>query len=190
MKEIPPDQAQHLHFALLSSLSKAFIAQAETEVTAHKEQAGPLARVAVNLIIAYPLFGEIFWAKLCELIGCWAAGVMPRETTEYETESGVTVVEKLSEMDEKQRLKRVGARKEEALDVQMMRITGVLRLYFTMLFEDCPNPLAPQYRTGRFWVYLSHMLSDEIVLKRPIAPEAIYGSSNFNRLFILKQNNC
>lgn len=162
---------------MLSSLSKAFIAQAETEVTAHKEQAGPLARVAINLIVVYPLFGDIFWAKLCELIGCWAAGIMPPESTEIEViyEPGRTVVEKLSELPEKQRLKRVGAKAEEALDAQMMRITGVLRLYFTMMFEESEVPLTPQYTRGRLWAYLAHMLSDEMVLKRPIAPEAIYG---------------
>jgi nucleoporin GLE1 len=104
---------------------------------------------------------------------------MPRETTQIEIEPGNVIVEKMSELPEKQKLKRVGAKAEEGLEVQMMRVTGVLRLYFTMLFEDSAVPLPPQYRKGRWWAYLATVLNDEMVLKRPIAPEAIYGENCF-----------
>jgi len=39
-----------MYFALLSSLAKSILFQAETEVTAEEKSAGPLAQVAFNLL--------------------------------------------------------------------------------------------------------------------------------------------
>lgn len=166
---MPQADALHLHHGLLSSVSKAILLQAETEVTANKAQAGPLARVAVALIATYPLLGDIFWAKMCERVGCWAAGCEPLTLADESQET----------MGEKLRMKRWGMRAEEGQDVQTTRITGVLRLYFHMLFVSLdmqtPQPLPPQFRPGRFWMYLSQLLNNSIMLGRPVAAEAIYG---------------
>lgn len=166
---MPPSDAQHLHHALLSSVAKAILSQAETEVTANKAQAGPLARVSIALISTYPLLGDIFWAKMCERIGCWVVGCEPITLAD---ESQDTLPEKL-------RMKRWGMKAEEGQDVQTTRITGVLRLYFRMLFVSLdmqtPQPLLSQFRPGRFWLYLSQLLNNSIMLSRPVAAEAIYG---------------
>ena len=170
---MPQPDALHLHHALLSSVSKAILRQAETEVTANKAQAGPLARVAMSLIATYPLLGDIFWAKMCESVGCWAAGCEPETLPD----------EKHDELSEKVRVKRWGMRLEEAQDVQTTRIAGVLRLYFSMLFVSLDiqtqQPLPSQFRPGRFWMYLSQLLNNATMLGRPVAAEAIYGQLLF-----------
>ena len=69
----------------------------------------------------------------------------------------------------------------------------MLRLYFTvrccsrivLLFENSLVSLPPQYRRGRLWAYLPQMLSDEMVLERPIAPEEIYGQSVLQFLCVM-----
>lgn len=166
---MPEQDRLHLHAALLSSLAKAMIAQAETEVTANKAQAAPLARVAIGLMGIYPLLGEIFWAKLCEFIGCWAAGVEAIPLDDEDSDA----------LPEKERLKRCGSRPEESVDDQTTRISGVLRLYFSMLSAavdlPSPQPLPVPFRPARYWLYLSQLLNNEIVLSNSIAAEAIYG---------------
>ena len=171
---VPEPDSTHLHHALLSSLSKSFISQAETEVTAHKEQALLLARVAISLVVVYPFLGDIFWAKLCELTGCWAAGV----------ENLLLDDERFENLSEKEKMKRSGVRKDESSEGQTIRIAGVLRLYFAMIIAalDIPisQPLPPQFRPGRYWLYLSHLLNSERTLGKTVAPEAIYGMFHSN----------
>ncbi|KAI5122850.1 hypothetical protein M0805_003144 [Coniferiporia weirii] len=163
-----PEEAQNLHYALLSSFAKTVILQAETEVTAHKAQAGPLARVAVALIAAYPALGDIFWAKLCERAGCWAAGVEPALLADESSDA----------LSEKVKRKRWGARLEEGLEEKMTRLAGVLRLYFRMLFVSLdmqtPQPLPPPFRPSRYWAYLAQLLNNKIMLEKAVAPEIVY----------------
>ncbi|KAL5532421.1 GLE1 [Sanghuangporus sanghuang] len=161
-----PEEGQSLHYALLVSFSKAVIAQAETEVTAHKAQAGPLARVAVSLITAYPPLGDIFFARLCARAGCWAAGVEPL-TVEDET---------WEQLPEKEKQKRWGARSDENLEEQMTRISGVMRLYFAMLFAALKLGVhvTAAFRPSRFWLYLAQLLNNRTMLEKPVAPEIIY----------------
>lgn len=165
-----PGAPEALHYALLSSLAKIIIRQAETEITAHKEQAGPLAQVAVNLIAAYPHLADIFWAKLCELVGCWIA---PHEPPL----SHIDVLDGKTQLSDKQRAKIWSVREDEAQDTQTIRITGVLRLYCQMLFVPVANPLPPLFRPSRYWAYLAQLFSSPGLLRRPVAPEAIYGAS-------------
>ncbi|THH08673.1 hypothetical protein EW145_g2541 [Phellinidium pouzarii] len=163
-----PDEAQHLHHALLSSFAKTVILQAETEVTAHKAQAGPLAQVAIALIVAYPPLGDIFWARLCEQAGCWAAGVEPSMLEDENSET----------LSAKAKRKRWGARPEEGLEEKMTRLAGVLRLYFRMLFisldTPTPEPLPPPFRPGRYWLYLAQLLNNQAMLEKAVAPEIVY----------------
>jgi len=60
----PRHNMRRFYISLLSSLSKATLLQAETEVTASKAAAGPLAQVAANLLGALPHFSDIFYVKL------------------------------------------------------------------------------------------------------------------------------
>lgn len=151
-----------LHHAALSSLAKIIIRQAEAEVTAHKEQAVPLAKLAVSLIARDSLFADIFWAKLCDLVGCWIA---PAAASSHDAPDG-----------EKQYLKLWSRRPDELQDAQTMRITGVLRLYFHMLLVPVQSQLPPPYRPARLWAYLATLLANPALLERAVAPEAIYGT--------------
>lgn len=164
------DDAQNLHYALLASFAKAVIAQAETEVTAHKAQAKPLARVAVSLIIAYPALGDIFWARLIARAGCWMAGIEP----------SLLENEQMSTLTDKEKRKRWGAREQEGLEEKMTRLSGVLRLYFHMLFvsmnTSTTSPLPPPFRPGRYWLYMSQLLNNASMLGRAVAAEIIYGT--------------
>ncbi|KAH6909820.1 GLE1-like protein-domain-containing protein [Coprinopsis sp. MPI-PUGE-AT-0042] len=61
-----------IYAGLCSSLAKAIILQAETEVTAEKKAAIPLARVTFNLLTSLDaVFREVFWAKLVQRTGGW-----------------------------------------------------------------------------------------------------------------------
>lgn len=162
-----PEVAQQLHLALLSSFAKAVITQAETEVTANQAQAKPLARVALSMILSFPQLGDIFWAKLCERVGCWAAGVEPIPLPE----------EDQSALSDRIKQKRWGNRPDEALEDKSQRIAGVMRVYFAMLFLalDAPQPLPPPFRPWRFWLYLAQLLNNPPMLAKPAAPEVIYG---------------
>lgn len=165
-----PEDSQNLHHALLASFSKAVIAQAETEVTAHKASARPLALVAVALIRAYPELGDIFWARICARVGCWAAGV---KASVLEDETHET-------LPAKDKRKRWGiCSLDESKEDIVMRISGVMRLYFAMLFasleEEMKDPMPAPFRTGRYWLYLTQLLSNESMLARSVAPEVIYG---------------
>jgi len=172
---LPSADQQNLHFALLSSISKAVLSQAETEVTAHKAAAKPLARVIVGLIAAYPPLGEIFWARMIGSIGVWAVGGTEPSLIEVDDTTG-----ERHQLDVKGKLKRWGTRQDEATDAYVARVTGVLRLYFEMLFVEADGmnlgnvQLQPQYRPTRLWAYLAQLINNEGMLKRAAAPEAIY----------------
>lgn len=179
-----PEDAQNLHYALLASFSKVVIAQAETEVTAHKASARPLALVAVALIRAYPELGDIFWARICARVGCWAAGVIA-SVLEDETQ------ESLPAKDKRKRwgVCSLSENKEE----RVMRISGVMRLYFAMLFAslegEIKDPMPAPFRPGRYWLYLTQLLSNESMLGRSVAPEVIYGKRCSSILISINTSN-
>lgn len=163
-----PDDAQSLFHALLVSFSKTVIAQAETEVSAHKSQARPLARVCISLISTYPELGDIFWARLCARAGCWAAGVEP-VLLEDETSD---------QLSDKEKQKRWGSLPEEGSEEKMMRIAGIMRLYFSILSlsmePTASQPMPVPFRPARLWMYLSQLLNNSTMLEKPVAAEIIY----------------
>jgi len=171
---IPSADQQNLHHALLSSISKAVLSQAETEVTAHKAAARPLAQVIIALIAAYPLLGEIFWARMIGSIGVWAVGGIEPSLIEVDDATG-----ERHELDGKEKLRRWGMRHDEPTDAYVSRVAGVLRLYFEMLFVETDGAnfgnvqLQPQFRPARLWAYLAQLINHDGMLKRVVAPEAI-----------------
>lgn len=152
------------------------LSQAETEVTAHKAAARPLARVVVSLIAAYPLLGEIFWARMIGSIGVWAVGATEPSLIEVDDATS-----ERHELNEKEKLRRWGMRQDEPTDAYVGRVAGVLRLYFEMLFVETDGlnsgnaQLQPQFRPARLWAYLAQLINHDGMLKRVVAPEAIYG---------------
>ena len=110
-------------------------------------------------------------------IGVWAVGGIEPSLIEVDDATG-----ERHELDAKGKLRRWGMREEEPTDAYVSRVAGVLRLYFEMLFVEMDGlnlgnmQLQPQFRPARLWAYLAQLINHEGMLKRVVAPEAIYGT--------------
>ncbi|KAI0795044.1 GLE1-like protein-domain-containing protein [Abortiporus biennis] len=161
-----PPYPEEIYYAILSSLSKAILNQAETEVTAEKRSAIPLAQVTVNLLWSLDSFPDIFWTKLCQRTGGWPVPYVVA-STDYD---GTTLTEEA-------RVKALGYKsKEEPLSEYISRVSGIMRVYFHILFLETPKPLDPAFRTTRFWIYFSRILSQPNLLQSPVAPQILYAA--------------
>jgi nucleoporin GLE1 len=135
----------------LSSLSKAILLQAETEVTAEKKSAIPLSIVTAHLLQRLPGFDEILWAKLIQRTGGWAVPIaIPKDAdgdgTPWENDA--------------QRRKVMGYRNEEGESEYVTRIAGIMRVYFMTMWApvEIDQPLEKLYQTPRFWMWFSRVL--------------------------------
>ncbi|KZT06969.1 uncharacterized protein LAESUDRAFT_652261 [Laetiporus sulphureus 93-53] len=154
---------EHVYYALLSSLAKAILLQAETEVTAEKHSARPLADVTVRLLSTLNGFVEIFWAKLCQRAGGWPVPVMvPEEDVDG------------TKFDAAAWRKACGYRDGENSSDYTTRVSGLMRLYFMMLGIRSSGPLDFIFSTSKFWTYCARMLSEPSLLKQPIAPSILF----------------
>lgn len=154
-----------MYFALLSSLAKAILLQAETEVTAEKRSAAPLAQVAVNLLGELDGFAEAFWAKLCQRVGGWTIPIVVPPTDVDGTQ-----------FNEVQRAKALGYRDtNEPLADYITRVSGIMRVYFHIVCGSLAKPLHPAVRLPRYWTYISRMLSDTQLLETAVAPSVLHG---------------
>ncbi|KAI0746748.1 hypothetical protein C8Q80DRAFT_1345139 [Daedaleopsis nitida] len=160
----PQSHPQPVYLALLSSLSKAILLQAETEVTAEKKSAIPLAQVATNLLIALDGFADIFWAKLCQRAGGWPVPVVvPAKDTDNVL------------FTEDSRRKALGYRDtEEGLADYTSRVSGLMRVYFHILTVPVDQPLDPIMRLPRYWTFFSRMLKDPQLLESAVAPQVLF----------------
>jgi nucleoporin GLE1 len=164
----PPD----IYHALLSSLSKAILLQAETEVTAEKRSAGPLAQVTANLLGTLPKFPEVFFAKLVQRAGGWPVpAVIPLRD-----------VDDLPWKDEDERLKVMGYRKGngeglESTSEYISRVAGVMRVYFSILKAPVTSPLHRSFQMPRYWTWFARIMGEQGLLETAVAPQIIYGSS-------------
>ena len=61
-----PPHPPHIYHALLSTLAKSILFQAETKATAEIRSTKSLAHVAANLLEALSQFPEVFFAKLVQ----------------------------------------------------------------------------------------------------------------------------
>lgn len=154
-----------MYFALLSSLSKAILLQAETEVTAEKRSAIPLAAVAVNLLGALEGFASIFWAKLTQRTGGWPVPfVVPAIDA-----NGII-------LDAERRRKALGyLNSQETLVDYSTRVSGIMRVYFHILFIPTPQPLDPVFTPQRYWTYFARMLSERMLIQSGVAPQILHG---------------
>ena len=153
-----------VYIALLSSLAKAILLQAETEVTAEKKSAIPLAQVTTNLLMALQGFADIFWAKLCQRAGGWPVPVVvPAKDVDG------------SPFTEETRRKALGyCDAEETLADYTSRISGSMRVYFHILTTPVDQPLDPIMRLPRCWTFFSRMLKDPNMLESPVAPQVLF----------------
>ncbi|KAF9235475.1 GLE1-like protein-domain-containing protein [Melanogaster broomeanus] len=158
---------QDLYFAVLSSLTKAILLQAETEVTAEKKSAVPLALVTANLLERLPAFPDIFFAKLVQRSGGW-----PIPSVIPSTDSDGTP------WDEVGRTKAMGYRtsngEQETLGDYVTRVSGIMRVYFLVLAAPVKTPLDKMFQLPRFWTYFARMMEDRRMLESPVAPQLLH----------------
>ncbi|KAH0828713.1 GLE1-like protein-domain-containing protein [Lanmaoa asiatica] len=158
-----------LYFASLSALAKAILLQAETEVTAEKKSAIPLASVAANLLERLPAFPDIFFAKLVQRSGGWPVpSVIPSTDAD-----GTPLVEAA-------RRKAMGYRvsngEQESMGEYVTRISGMMRVYFLVTAAPVAKPLDNMFRLPRYWTYFARMMNDERLLSTAVAAQLLYAA--------------
>ncbi|KAG1726623.1 GLE1-like protein-domain-containing protein [Suillus paluster] len=158
-----------IYFAALSSLAKAILLQAETEVTAEKRSAIPLAMVAARLLGTLEGFPDIFFAKLVQRSGGW-----PVPSAIPSTDSDGTA------WKGEERTKAMGYRTNEGqrenLSEHVMRVSGMMRVYFLILAAPVPQPLEKMFQLPRFWTYFARMIGDERLLETAVAAEVLHSA--------------
>ncbi|KAI0691429.1 GLE1-like protein-domain-containing protein [Cytidiella melzeri] len=161
----PVPHPKPIYFALLSSLSKAILLQAETEVTAEKRSAIPLAQVTANLLCSVERFCDVFWAKLCQRAGGWPVPlVIPAEDTDN------------TPFDEPARRKVLGYRPHESAAEYSTRVSGLMRVYFHILTASVDTALDPRFRLPRYWTFFARILQQPQLLEAPVGPEVIFSA--------------
>ncbi|KAG9016023.1 hypothetical protein FRB90_003815 [Tulasnella sp. 427] len=149
---------QQLYLALLSSLAKAFLLQAETEITAKKDTAFPLARLVLKIIdLGHPMLADAFMARMVGRTGGWSLGAV--------------VTREPGQSDEEFRKAHGHNPNDNAQDF-MNRLVGIITLYAAILqtplgasrpvFGQAPQPPPfPPYcfQLPRLWTLLARIAS-------------------------------
>ncbi|KAI0336994.1 hypothetical protein BDW22DRAFT_1340666 [Trametopsis cervina] len=154
-----------IYFALLSSLSKAILLQAETEVTAEKRSAIPLAQVTANLLGSVDRFCDIFWAKLCQRAGGWP---VPHTVPSVDTDD--------TPFDEPTRRKALGYRADESASDYSNRVAGIMRVYFHVVHAQVDKVIDARFRLPRYWTFFARMLAQPPLLEAPVGPEVLFAA--------------
>jgi nucleoporin GLE1 len=142
--------------AVLSSLSKAILLQAEVEVTAEKRSALPLAQVASFFVRNLERFPQIFFMKLVQRTGGWPIPVKPppEEGIEYS--------------------KLAGFREDEGLPEYISRVAGLMRVYFHILITPTDQPTNIFFRPTMYWTYFARLMCNRGLLQSgPVGPELL-----------------
>ncbi|KAI0057171.1 hypothetical protein BV25DRAFT_1973739 [Artomyces pyxidatus] len=151
-----------VYFALLVSLSKTILLQAETEVTAEKRSAFPLASMTANLMTVVTGFDRIFWTKLVQRTGGWAVPASP-PAKDFDG----------TPFDEAQLPKVRGQLPGESPTERTARIAGIMRVYFTILHLPVSQPLWRPFQLPRFWAYFARTVSQPALRNQALAPELL-----------------
>jgi nucleoporin GLE1 len=163
----------------LSSLAKAIILQAETEVTAEVRTAEPLSKVTVNLLGHLEDFSTILYARIVQRVGGWAVPIVV-PTVDFDGRPW---------QDKEERLKVMGYRKgasgeeTETTSEYCTRIAGIMRIYFYILKIRPPRgPLWPVFQTPRCWVWFARIVGEQhrALLESPAAAYLIHSESIAN----------
>ncbi|KAI6004398.1 GLE1-like protein-domain-containing protein [Pisolithus orientalis] len=172
----PTPHPQALYLAALSSLSKCILLQAETEVTAEKKSAFPLAAVTYT-------FPDVFYAKMVQRTGGWSVPVVvPAHDVDGRA------------WDDTERRKAMGYRRTgegdgsgegtwESSGDYGTRLAGIMRVYFLVLGMSASiSPAGPVGRVQRifqlpcFWVYFSRILGDPRLLETAVAAQILHAA--------------
>ena len=150
-------------------MAKAILLQAETEVTAEKRSAIPLAQVAAGLLATVPFFEDIFYAKLCQRAGGWPSPiVIPGKDIDGRV------------FTPEERKKVIGFRQDEGRPEYVARVSGLMRLYFHIMACLPPRPLDPRFRMPRLWTWLARRLDEPQLLQNQVAAEILFGMSSLS----------
>ncbi|KAI5994833.1 GLE1-like protein-domain-containing protein [Pisolithus albus] len=176
---------QPLYLAALSSLSKCILLQAETEVTAEKKSAFPLASVTCALLHHPSLsdtFPEVFYAKMVQRTGGWGVPVViPPQDVDGRA------------WDDNEKRKAMGYRRTggedgseevvwESSGEYGTRIAGIMRVYFLVLGLSASMASTPVVRVQsifqlpRIWIYFSRILGDERLLQAAVAAQILHAA--------------
>ncbi|KAK0437767.1 GLE1-like protein-domain-containing protein [Desarmillaria tabescens] len=174
-----PPQGHHpvIYAALLSTLAKAIILQAETEVTAEKKSAYPLSKVAFNLLEKLDGFNQVFWARIVARTGGWAVPTLIGDR-DWDGKPWSNVVEKKA-MGYRQQTADNGDLVWETEEMYILRLNGVMRVYFGVLaIQPQKGPLnGPMWRTPMFWVWIARLLGSDgggrAMLERAVGAELL-----------------
>ncbi|KAJ7851664.1 GLE1-like protein-domain-containing protein [Mycena olivaceomarginata] len=160
----PQHHPPMLYTGLLLSLGKAILMQAETEVTAKKKAAIPLAQVAFTLLDRLETFPDIFFAKLVQRIGGWPIPcAVPNKDFDGKPWEDDTKLTKMLEVPFK------------TIVEHMNRISGLMRVYFHILrIPPQTRPMHPMFQLPRCWTWFARILCDRALLKSPVAAQLIY----------------
>ncbi|KAJ2912751.1 hypothetical protein MD484_g7669, partial [Candolleomyces efflorescens] len=184
LKPNPP----HIHpvySALCYSLSKAILLQAETEVTAEKRSAIPLARVAFNLMTTLDVFPGMFWAKLVQRMGGWAIPCIIPDV-DVDGRAWGTGEKRPGRGGEKEKWRVMGYRMNqssgngefEAQGEYSTRVSGIMRVYWEILKVQLMFPQqAPAdgpFIISRYWMWFSRLLEERPLLETAVGAELIY----------------
>lgn len=171
---------EEIYLPLLSSLAKAILLQAETEVTATKAAAIPLAQVTKNLLGTLPHFEDVLFAKLVQRVGGWGVPTsIPRADVGAATP-----------FDEAALRKAMGYRDSadgwETQGDYVQRVAGIMRVYFLVLMGDggVGKPLGRAWQTPRYWGYFARMLGGGVGggnagVESAVAAEVLFSMSDF-----------
>ncbi|KAI6112286.1 GLE1-like protein-domain-containing protein [Pisolithus croceorrhizus] len=186
----PTPHPQPLYLAVLSALSKCILLQAETEVTAEKKSAFPLAAVTCALLHHPSLsdtFPEVFYAKMVQRTGGWGVPVV---IPAHDVDGQVwTDNEKRKAMGYRRTGGEDGSEEGvwESSGEYGTRIAGIMRVYFLVLgLSASVSPALPSagpvgrvqriFQLPRFWVYFSRMLGDERLLRTAVAAQILHAA--------------
>jgi nucleoporin GLE1 len=160
-----PPLPEPIRIALLSTVAKAIILQAETEVVAEAKSALPLGQVTANLLGALDGFSDIFWVKLVQRSGGWA---VPASVPAADVDG--------TQFDKAAYVKARGYRPGEGPAEYMPRVSGIMRVYFAILFANVGAPLGRMFQRPRFWAFFARVASQPRLLASPVAAELLAGA--------------
>ncbi|KAJ7160083.1 GLE1-like protein-domain-containing protein [Mycena filopes] len=164
-----------LYTGLLSSLAKILLLQAETEVTAEKKAAGPLAQVAFTLLDRLETFPDIFFAKLLQRCGGWPIPTAV-PNADFDGRPWANDAERSKVMGYRRSVQLAEEKSGVEDTVEYMnRVAGCMRLYFHILKIPPPSrPMHPMFQLPRCWTWFARILGNYPLLETPVAAQLIY----------------
>ncbi|KAJ7643796.1 GLE1-like protein-domain-containing protein [Roridomyces roridus] len=171
---VPPQpHPPMLYHGLLSSLAKTILMQAETEVTAEKKAAIPLAQVAFTLLDRLESFPEIFFAKLVQRCGGWPIPCGVPAAKDFDGRAWKDDAERTKVMGYRRSVEQ-SAHFEQVVEY-MNRVAGNMRLYWHILKIPPQNrPMHHMFQLPRCWTWFARIMSDHSLLETPVAAQLIY----------------